>query len=93
MPFAVNQSLSESMQSATHIECSSVFPFQETRTDTFSLSHAKFHQFFPVSLSLAGVALSLVNLQNVCQLIASGVNTDASKFLLPLNLFHINSQT
>ena len=33
MPFAINRSLSKSMQSPTHIECSSVF--QETGTYTF----------------------------------------------------------
>ena len=40
------------MQSPIHNECSSVFPFQETGTDTFSLSRAKlfffiFFIFFP----------------------------------------------
>ena len=37
MPFVVNRSLSESMQSPTHIECSSSFLSQEIRTDIFSL--------------------------------------------------------
>ena len=44
--FAENRSLSESVQSPTHIECSSVFPSQETGTDAISSSHAKFKQFF-----------------------------------------------
>ena len=39
------------------------------------------------------VAFSLVNLQNIFQLITSGVNTDASTWLLPSDLFHINSKT
>ena len=41
-PFMANQSLSESKQLLTYIECSSIFPSQETGTDTLSLSHAKF---------------------------------------------------
>ena len=49
--------------------------------------------FSPLSISLASVALSLVNLQNVFLLIASGVNTDASTWLLPSDLFHTYSQT
>ena len=40
--------LQYAFQSPTHIECSSVFPSQETWTDTFSLNRAKFHQFFPL---------------------------------------------
>ena len=39
--FAVNRPLSESLQSPTHIECSSGFLSQETRTDTFSSSHVR----------------------------------------------------
>ena len=39
------------------------------------------------------VAFSLVNLWNVVLLIASGVNTDASTWLLPLELFCTCSQT
>ena len=77
MRFTLNQSLSESMQVPTHIAWSSVFPSQETGTDTCSSSHAKFQQVFPLSISLARVAFSLVNLQNIFPLIASGVNTDA----------------
>ena len=93
MPFAVNRSLSVSMQSPTHIECSSVFPFQETGTNTFSSSQARFQQFFPRSVSLARAAFSLVNLRSVFRLIASGVNTDASTWLLPSDLFRTYSQT
>ena len=91
MLFTVNQSLSESMQSPTYIECSSVFPSQETETDTFSFSHAKFQQllFFSLSISLAGVAFSLVNFLNIFQLIAS----DDSTWLLPSELFRTYSQT
>ena len=37
--------------------------------------------------------ISLVNLRNTFQLIASGVNTDASTWLLLLDLFHTYSQT
>ena len=92
-PFAGNQSLSESMQSLTQIECSLVFLSQETGTDTFSSGHAKFQQVFNSSISLARVAFSLVNLQNVFLLIASGVNTDASTWLLPLDLFLTYLQT
>ena len=92
-PFAENRSLSESMQSPTHIECSSVFPSQETGTDTFSSSHPKFKQFFFFSVSLARVALSLVNLRNVFLLVASAVNACASTWLLPSDLFRTHSQT
>ena len=53
------------MQLPTHIECSSIFLPQETRTDTFSSSHAKFQQFFPLKISLATVAFSLDNLWNI----------------------------
>ena len=66
------------MQSPTHTNCSLVFPSQETGTSTLSSSHVKFQLFFP---SLARVAVSLVNLQEVFQLIASGVNTDVSTWL------------
>ena len=55
-----------------------VLPFQETGTYIFSWSHAEFQQlfmFFPLSISLARIAFSLVNLQNIFQLIASGMNT------------------
>ena len=92
-PFAVNPSLSESMQSPKHIECSSVFPSQETGTNTFSSSQAKFQQLFTWSISLARVAFSLVNLRNVFQLITSVVNTDASTWLLPSEFFHTYWQT
>ena len=51
------------------------------------------HRFFIFSLSLARVAFSLVNLSNVFRLIASGVNTDASTWLLPSDLFCTYSQT
>ena len=82
------------MQLSTYIECSSVFfPSQETETDVFSSSYAKFQQFFPLSISLARVAFSLVNLQNVFQLIISGGNIDASTWLLLSDLFHTYSQT
>ena len=80
-PFAVNQSLSESIQPPTN------FLFQETGTDTFSSSHAKLQQFFPLSISLVRVAFSLVILWKVFQMIAWGVNTDASTWLLPWYLF------
>ena len=82
-PFVVIQS----MQSPTHIECSPVFLSQETGTNAFFSSHAKIKQFFPWSISLARVAVSLVSLQNIFQLITSGVNTDASTWLLLLGLF------
>ena len=42
----VNRSLLESTQSSKHTECSVGFLSQETRTYTFSWSHAKFQQFF-----------------------------------------------
>ena len=45
------------------------------------------NSFSPLSISLVTVAFSLVNLRNVFQLTASGVNTDASTWLLPLDLF------
>ena len=54
MPFEVNQSLSDSMQSLTHIKRSSGFLSQETGTNTFSLSHAKFQQIFPCNFSCKG---------------------------------------
>ena len=38
----------QSLCNCQHIECSSFFPFQETKTDTFCSSHAKFQQFFPL---------------------------------------------
>ena len=88
-----NRSLSHSTQSPTHIECSSVFPSQETGTDTFSSSHAKFKQFFMFSTSFPMVAFSLVNLRNVFRSIASGVNTDASTWLHPSDLFRTYWQT
>ena len=52
-PFAVNWSLSvsESMQSWTHIECSSGFLSRGTRSHTFSSCHVKFEQFIPLSIS------------------------------------------
>ena len=86
--FAVNRSLSESMQSST-LSVLRFFSSQEIGTNTFSLSHAKFQQFFLLSISLATVAFSLVNLQ----LIASGVNTDASTWLLLSDLFRTYSKT
>ena len=96
-PFAENRSLLESMQSPTHIECSSVFPSQETGTlYTFSSSHAKFKLFFfffLFSISIARVAFSLVSLRNVFPLIASGVNTDISTWFLPSDVFRTYSQT
>ena len=48
---------------------------------------------FPLPNSLPRVAFSLVNLQNVFQLISSGVNTDVSTWLLPLDLFCTYLQT
>ena len=42
---------------------------------------------------LMRVAFSLVNLSNVFQLTTSGVNTDASTWLLPSDLLHTYSQT
>ena len=74
------------------------FPSQETGTDTFSSrSNAKLKQFvclfFFLSISPARVAISLVNFRNVFQLIVSGVNTDASTWLLPPDLFRTYSQT
>ena len=92
-PSPVNQSLSVFMQSPTHIECSSGFLSQEITTDTFSFCRAKFKQFFPLSISLERVASSLVKFQNVFLLIASVVNTDASTWLLPSDLFRICLQT
>ena len=84
----------QSMLSPTHVECSSVFRSQETGTDKFPSIHAKFQQFFLLfSTSLANVAFSLVNLRNVFGLIASGVNTDASTWLLQSDLFRMYSQT
>ena len=80
------------MQSPTHIECSLVFPSQETGTNTFSLSRGKFKQSFLSSISHARVAFSLANLRNVFQLTASGVNADASTWLLPSDLFRTYSQ-
>ena len=72
------------MQSPTHIECSSIFLSQGTKTNTISStsSHAKFQPVFPLSISLARIAFSLVNLRNVFRLIASGVNTEASAFYM-----------
>ena len=49
-----------------------------------------FFFFFPIYL--ARVAFSLVNLRNVFQLIASGVNTDISAWLLQSYLFRTYSQ-
>ena len=69
-----------------------VFPSQKSGTDTFSSSHAKFQQFVPSSISLASVAFSLVNLQNIFQLVTSGLKTDASTWSLPSDLFRTNSQ-
>ena len=77
----------QSMQSPTHIECSWGFLSQETGTNTFSSSHAKFQQFFPWSISLARVAFSLVNPWNVFPLC-----TDASTWLLPSDLFRTYSR-
>ena len=91
MPFEVNQSLSDSMQSLTHIKRSSGFLSQETGTNTFSLSHAKFQQIF-LAIFLAREAFSLFNLQNIFPLIASGVSTDTSTWLLPIDLFRTYSQ-
>ena len=51
------------------------------------------NSFSFVSISLARVAFSLVNLRNVFQLTASSVNTDASTWLLPSDLFRTYSQT
>ena len=82
-PFAENRSLSESMQSPTHTECSTVFPSQETGTGTF----------FRAMRSSSRVAFSLVSLRNVFPLIATDVNTDASAWLLPSDLFRTYSQT
>ena len=81
------------MQSPTHIGRSLGFLSQETGTETFSSSHAKFQEFFPSSVSLAMVAISLVNLRNVFPLIASGVKAGASTWLLPSDLFRTYSQT
>ena len=53
------------MQSPTHIECSSDFPFQENWSGSFSSSHSKSQQFFPWSISLVTAAFSLVSLGNV----------------------------
>ena len=66
-PFALNRSLSESVSSPIHVECSSGFLSKESGTGIFSSSHAKFHQFFPLSVS-AMLAYSLVNLRNVLPL-------------------------
>ena len=48
--------------------------------------------FHFINFSCEG-SFSLVNLQNIFPLIASGVNTDASMWLLPLDLFCTYSQT
>ena len=96
-PFVVNRSPSESMQLPTHIECSSGFLSQETGTDTFSLSHEKFQQFFPWSTSLARLNFfgggGGGGRASPFPLIASGVNTDASTWLLPSDLFRTYLQT
>ena len=92
-PFTENWSLLESMQSPTYIECSSVFPSLETRTDdTFSSNYAMFNSFSFLSISLARVAFSWVNLQNIFQMIASDVNPNASTWLLLSDLFRTYSQ-
>ena len=77
----------QSLCNCQHIECSLFFPFQETKTDTFCSSHAKFQQFFPlINFSCKG-SLFFGHSLKVFQLTASGVNTNTSTWFLPLGLF------
>ena len=73
----------------THVECSSVFPSQYIFFEPCEVPTV----FFLLSISLTRAVFSVVNLRNVFQPIASGVNTDASTWLLSSGLFCTYSQT
>ena len=63
------------------------FSFQRNQNRYIFFEPSRVPTVFP-SVCLARVAFSLINLPNVFQQIASCINTDASTWLLPLDLFH-----